>query len=401
MARKGPTPPKFETSKKIKSDPKKTRVFERPFKWWHGPIEQRGNIYFQPKRPPLVYIYPPKGSPKKKVPASHPKSLGHIYRPLGPTQYTLTDEMGMNAFAELAECIESPLLCYSEVKRPSFHEDPEKGSNDKNRYCKREWLYHLYPQNYSDFPKVKKWIEKYGFPSLVTSLPAAGRNASPPPPGAMSIDDILTIANLVSLAWRLYQLGKSKEGKVEIKNFRTTFKLNDDLMLVTFGLGNENNLDYDNIVRTPYPEDLMIQLGGKKEILNPETWPNETWKKIAYLWLGRMCYYFIDTEMEARFADDIRIYPVIKAKSFLSWLWLVFFTRIGKGSESLSVKVCNCGREYSTHASFCPKCVADRKKAQKLAWWHENKDELPKGKKTRTVDKKIPGNASRKESEAQ
>lgn len=326
--------PKPTEEEELERNPRKACIFDRSFKWWRGPIElqKMGNVYFSP--------------------------------PDTREQYELQEKDALKAFAELAECIESPLLNYSRVKRKSLHEDMEKGFDDRKGYFKREWLYHLYPHSYSDFPKVKQWIEKYGFPSLVTSLPSLGMMPAPSPPGVMSQDDILVITNFVSLAWRLYQLGKTKEGRSKIKDFWTTFRPSDGVILVTFGLSQEEDLR-----ENPYPDELMIQLQGNEENLNPENWPDDTWRRIAYLWVGRVCDYFIDVEVTARFSADIRIHPTLKAKSFLSWLWLLFLTRIGQESETTGMKTCSCGQQYSGRAKFCPDCLLEHKNKLKHESW--------------------------------
>ena len=281
-------------------------ILDKSFKWRRGAIElgdSLGNTYYYPTK--------------------------------GWTSYELLDTDTLKAFKELANCVESPALVEG-----THGSDYAYGDIEGNKGGLREWLYQLRPQNYNDFSKVKEWIEKYGFP-LAT-----------PSPSQMSETDALVIANLVSLAWKLSESLKTKTGINRIKSLANTCIFGNKT-LVTFGIPQQqvSMEDYEGYII--FHEDLILHYLSNKPI------PNKIWKEAAYLWIGRLCGYFIDVQIESRFSYKYRITPTLKTKTFLSWLWLHFIAHISEELPRTDAKLCNCGEEIWGRAKLCDICLRE------------------------------------------
>jgi len=304
-------------------------LLDKSFQWRRGAIELGtfGHTYYMPN-----YKLEGNKSPSEFINQPIPPANNWHY-------YELHDIDTLKAFSELALCVGSSVLVGGEQR-------DSNGDAEGGKKGRRQWLYKLYPQNYDDFPSVKQWIEKYGFP-LPTSLLE----------NSMSDTDALVIANLVSLAWRLFGLSKTKTGRAKIRGLANACIFN-DVTKVTFGLPQREVRpeDYEGYIL--FPEDLIIHVPSNK----PEKWPNDTWRKIAYLWIGRLCGYFIDVQIDTKFSSQIRkIQPVLEVKTFLSWLWLHFLVHISEELKQTKEKRCDCGEAYDSRAKFCPKCTRERK----------------------------------------
>ncbi|MDR3587507.1 MAG: hypothetical protein P4L59_19675 [Desulfosporosinus sp.] len=275
----------------------------------------------------------------------HAEINGELVTLTDISPYELRDINTWKAFKELASCISNPGLIYNPAKLRDYGKYFDQ---DKDR----KWIYFLHPKSKlgdQDLQNLLNWISKYGF--LYPDATPYRNRVKLDKSSRMKLDDIIVQANLISLAWKLFESSRTKDGKVirELVNIISMYNFREDTnnksFFITFGL------------TELAPEAMSNRIRGTEEP-NIDNWSQETMRKSINLWIGRVSKYFIDVKIENRFTQEIRIRPVLTASSFSSWLWLHFLTHISEVEGTPNAKVCReCGVEYSGSRSVrCKAC---------------------------------------------
>lgn len=260
--------------------------------------------------------------------------------------YGLRDVYTWKAFKELADCVPEPGFIYKPKQKREY-------GKYFDQIQSREWIYFLHPRNSlneHDLHRLLEWVSRYGLP--YPELPYRYKVNKDTNSCRMRLDDLLVIANLVSLSWKLFESTRTKDTTF-IKNIanlvstETYMTLEDSQShFLAFGLTERA------------PRIMTIRIRDCEKVPDLQKWSRDAWRRTVNLWLGRISEPMIEIQIKNRFTREVRIRPVLTINSFVSWLWLHFLAHIGVMEGTTNTKICqDCGTEYSDSRSVrCPPC---------------------------------------------
>jgi hypothetical protein len=261
-----------------------------------------------------------------------------------PLEYQLESEKTFIAFRELAECIETPGLI--------------AGPTRSGGSLEIGWLQELSaPVNERDFENVQRWVERYGLPEYNADL-------------SMNSGDVLVIAHLAAVAYRLFEYGRRHKDRWRIKKLSKPFSLDPQSSIVFFGRDVTQMPTISGEPPEPgqvdFPPALGIALNIPSEQINSLT--KESWRRIAWLWISHICDSLIKIELQTEFTKVGVLRPVLRPVGLLAWLWLHFLSYIGEADmPTQAIKTCKmCGASYSgSRSPYCPRCLPEVKNSVK------------------------------------